>query len=50
VLIDAAAHPDPLDWLLAPLAAGASIVLCGELDPARVTDRMAAERVNVRLS
>ena len=28
VLIDADAHPDPVDWLLAPLAAGASIVLC----------------------
>jgi uncharacterized protein (TIGR03089 family) len=45
VLVDAVAHPDPLDWLLAPLAAGASIVLCGNLDPAAVPARVAAERV-----
>jgi uncharacterized protein (TIGR03089 family) len=50
VLIDAAAHPDPLDWLLAPLAAGATTVLCGNLDPARAADRAASERVTVRLT
>jgi uncharacterized protein (TIGR03089 family) len=49
VLIDAARHPDPLDWLLAPLAAGASTVLCGRLDPAAVAGRVAAERVTVAL-
>jgi uncharacterized protein (TIGR03089 family) len=42
VLIDAAQHEQPLFWLLAPLTAGASIVLCANLDhtrlPARVTD------------
>jgi uncharacterized protein (TIGR03089 family) len=46
VLVDAGAHPDPLDWLLAPLSAGASIVLCGRLDPERLTGRIAAERVD----
>lgn len=49
VLIDAARYPDPVDWLLAPLTVGASIVLCGNLDGARTTDRVAAERVTVIL-
>ncbi|GAB2960444.1 TIGR03089 family protein [Micromonospora polyrhachis] len=50
VLVDAARHPDPVDWLLAPLAVGASVVLCGHLDPARLADRLATERVTVDLS
>ncbi|MEV4808614.1 TIGR03089 family protein [Micromonospora avicenniae] len=45
VLIDAARHPEPVDWLLAPLTVGASVVLCGNLDPARVADRLAAEKI-----
>ncbi|MGC4808172.1 TIGR03089 family protein [Micromonospora sp. DT233] len=45
VLLDAATHPDPVDWLLAPLTAGATIVLCGNLDPARVAARVATEKV-----
>ena len=45
VLVDAAAHPDPVDWLLTPFAAGATTVLCGQLDPARVQARVEAERV-----
>lgn len=49
VLVDAAKHPDPLDWLLAPLAGGATLVLCGALDPAKLDDRAAAERVTTRL-
>ncbi|GLH95928.1 TIGR03089 family protein [Phytohabitans aurantiacus] len=49
VLVDAAAHPDPLDWLYAPLAAGASVVLCGNLDPAKVADRETAEQITVQL-
>jgi uncharacterized protein (TIGR03089 family) len=47
ILIDAAASPDPVDWLLAPLLAGASLVLCGHLDAAKLADRIAAERVTV---
>lgn len=31
--------------LLAPLAAGASVVLCANLDPERITSRVTAERV-----
>jgi uncharacterized protein (TIGR03089 family) len=49
VLVDAATHPDPLDWLLAPLAGGATVVLCGRLDRARLADRVAAEKVTVQL-
>ena len=49
VLIDTAAHSDPADWLLAPLVAGASIVLCANLDRAKVEARSAAEKVSVTL-
>ena len=45
VLIDVAAHSDPVDWLLAPLTAVASTVLCGHFDAARLAGRVAAERV-----
>jgi uncharacterized protein (TIGR03089 family) len=45
VLVDAAAHPDPVDWLLAPLAARASTVLCGHLDSSKLDTRVATERV-----
>jgi uncharacterized protein (TIGR03089 family) len=45
VLVDADARDDPLDWLLAPLLAGASVVLCGHLDRGRLADRVTAEKV-----
>jgi uncharacterized protein (TIGR03089 family) len=45
LLIDAAEHEHPLKWLLAPLAVGASVVLCANLDPATVDARVAAEHV-----
>ncbi len=44
VLIDVGHHSDPLDWLLAPLAVGATTVLCANLDHARLPDRLAAEQ------
>lgn len=44
VLVDVTAHPDPLDWLLAPVLAGASMVLCRRPDPAALPDRVATER------
>ncbi|SCL19532.1 TIGR03089 family protein [Micromonospora rhizosphaerae] len=50
VLVDAAVHPDPVDWLLAPLRAGASIVLCGNLDPSRLDARIATEKVTRSLT
>ena len=49
VLIDAGAYPDPLDWLLAPLVAGASVILCANLDPAALPRRQEAERVTLTL-
>lgn len=49
VLVDAAKHPDPLDWLLAPLAGGATLVLCGALDTAKLDGRAEAEKVTTRL-
>ena len=50
VLIDARIHPDPLDWLYAPLVAGASIVLCADLHPAKLDERTSAEMVTVALT
>jgi uncharacterized protein (TIGR03089 family) len=50
VLVDARVHPDPLDWLYAPLVAGASVVLCANLDPTKVPDRTSAEKVTVALT
>jgi uncharacterized protein (TIGR03089 family) len=47
VLIDAATHPDPVDWLLAPLVAGASTVLCAHLDATKVTSRAESEKVTL---
>ena len=46
VLIDVDAHPDPVDWLLAPLAAGATIVACAHLDRAALARRLAAEQAS----
>ncbi|GAA2703255.1 TIGR03089 family protein [Micromonospora olivasterospora] len=45
LLLDAATHPDPVDWLLAPLTAGATIVLCGHLDRSRLDSRATSEKV-----
>ena len=45
LLVDAAEHEQPVKWLLAPLAAGASVVICTNLDPAGSADRMAAEQI-----
>jgi uncharacterized protein (TIGR03089 family) len=50
VLVDAGTHPDPVDWLIAPLVAGASIVLCANLDPAKTTARAESEKVTVTLA
>jgi hypothetical protein len=50
VLVDARSYPDPIDWLFAPLVSGASIVLCANLDPAKLDARTTAEKVSVVLS
>lgn len=39
----------PVAWLLAPLAAGASIVLCANLDADKLAHRASTERVTVTL-
>jgi len=44
LLIDGDATTDPVDWLVAPLVSGASIVLCRNLEPARREARLATER------
>ena len=49
VLIDGDAQPDPRDWLVAPLLAGASVVLCRHLAAANVAARLATEQA-VRLN
>jgi uncharacterized protein (TIGR03089 family) len=51
VLVDeaTAAEAGPVAWLLAPLAAGASLVLCRHADPAGLAARAAAERVTATL-
>ncbi|MFF5084093.1 TIGR03089 family protein [Actinoplanes sp. NPDC000266] len=49
VLIDAGRHPDPVTWLLAPLVAGASVVLCANLDPAKTAARAESEKVTLVL-
>lgn len=51
VLVDerTAAEAGPVAWLLAPLAAGASLVLCRNAAPDRLAGRAAAERVTATL-
>jgi uncharacterized protein (TIGR03089 family) len=39
------ARPDPLEWLLAPFAVGASTVLCAHLDESKLAARQESERV-----
>jgi uncharacterized protein (TIGR03089 family) len=46
---ETAAEAGPVAWLLAPLAAGASIVLCRHLDAGRLASRAASERVTATL-
>jgi uncharacterized protein (TIGR03089 family) len=51
ILVDevTAAEAGPVAWLLAPLAAGASLVLCRHPDPAGLAARAATERVTATL-
>ena len=43
------AQAGPVAWLLAPLAAGASLVICRNLDPGQLVRRAEAERVTATL-
>jgi uncharacterized protein (TIGR03089 family) len=49
LLIDADELTHPIQWLLAPLAAGASIVLCTNLNKTAIPGRVDAERVTLVL-
>ncbi|ROO51671.1 uncharacterized protein (TIGR03089 family) [Micromonospora sp. Llam0] len=50
VLIDCDRYPDPTDWLLAPLAAEATMVLCRNLDRQRLDGRVDSEKVDLVLA
>lgn len=45
MLVGTAEHEQPVTWLLASLAAGASVVLCANADRSRLDDRIAAEGI-----
>jgi uncharacterized protein (TIGR03089 family) len=50
LVVDSADAPArPADWLLAPLAAGASVVLCRNTDPEKLAQHAEQEQVTVRL-
>ena len=49
VLIDVTKYSDPVDWLLAPLTASASIVLCKDVDAATLQRRAETERAGLSL-
>ncbi|WP_405114313.1 TIGR03089 family protein [Micromonospora sp. NBC_01405] len=45
LLVDATQDDQPLKWLLAPLAVGASVVVCANLDRSRLDARITAEEI-----
>ncbi|TQS46446.1 TIGR03089 family protein [Cryptosporangium phraense] len=49
VTTDEKDQPSPVDWLLAPVVAGAGLVLVRHPDPARIDHLAETERVTVRL-
>ncbi|WFE33819.1 TIGR03089 family protein [Micromonospora sp. WMMD975] len=50
LLVDVTRHPDPVDWLLTPLTAAASVVPCAHLDRARLDARAATEKATHTLA
>ncbi|NES26780.1 TIGR03089 family protein [Micromonospora terminaliae] len=50
LLVDTDRFPDPADWLLAPLTAGATLVACANLNPTHVDARTATEKVTRALT
>ncbi|MDG4802825.1 TIGR03089 family protein [Micromonospora sp. WMMD980] len=44
LLVDVTRHPDLVDWLLTPLAAGASVVACAHPDSTRLGSRAETEK------
>jgi len=47
VLVDGDVYPDPVDWLVTPLVARASVVLCRHLDNRKLQSRLIQERATV---
>lgn len=45
LMVDVSKHDEPVKWLLAPLSASASIVICANLNPDGVDERIAAEGI-----
>jgi uncharacterized protein (TIGR03089 family) len=45
LMVDVAKHDEPVKWLLAPLSASASIVICANLSPEAVAERIEAEGI-----
>ncbi|WP_089156685.1 TIGR03089 family protein [Micromonospora sp. NBS 11-29] len=50
LLVDVTRHPDPVDWLLTPLTAGASVVACAHPDPPRLPSRAETEKTTHTLA
>lgn len=50
LLVDVTRHPDPVDWLLAPLTARASVIPCANPDPARLPARAETEKTTHTLT
>ncbi|MEU1808729.1 TIGR03089 family protein [Micromonospora sp. WMMD1076] len=50
LLVDVTTHPDPVDWLLTPLTAGASVVACAHPDPTRLPARAETEKTTHTLT
>lgn len=48
VLVDADEHPDPLDWLLAPLAVHSTVVVVTHTDKAKLEAKAVSERATAR--
>jgi len=48
VLVDADQHPDPVDWLLAPLAAHSTLVVVTHTDQTKLDTKAISERVTAR--
>jgi hypothetical protein len=49
LLVDVAQHQEPVKWLLAPLAVGATVVLCANSDPATLHMRRTSEGITHEL-
>ena len=47
VLISVADHPQPMDWLVAPLVAGCTLVAVANADPSILDSRAGAERATL---